>query len=196
MKPLQIETLAEVAKMHSIQWNDIKSTRDNYIESKLSRVFNAPQQVLYNLIADVGSHAKYMPHLKNLVVVSPEQVGNVIGENQVLVVEGLEEGGSKLGFKIFTLSPPDKVEGLLLTDPFPTADGRSDPKRGVITWEFEKVTEETCRMTTISKFETVTNTFYLRPIVDHVWMDFFENMMIELGELAPDQKITNLGIVK
>lgn len=194
MQALSIEKLAEVAKTHSIYWEDIKSDKDNFIESKLSRVFNATQKQMYDLIADVGAHPKFMPHLKNLVVITPEQVGNVISQNQVLVVEGLEEGGSKLGFKIFTLTPPEKVDGLLLTDPFPLET--SDPKSGRITWSFEKITDSTCKMTTVSKFQTVPGTFYLRPIVDHVWMDFFENMMIEFGELAPEQKMTNLNITK
>jgi ribosome-associated toxin RatA of RatAB toxin-antitoxin module len=195
MQALSIEKLAEIAKTHSIEWEDIKSDKDNFIESKLSRTFNATQKQMYDLIADVGGHPKFMPHLKNLVVITPEQVGNVISENQVLIVEGLEEGGSKLGFKIFTLYPPEKVEGLLITDPFPI-DEIMDRKKGKITWTFEKVTETTCKMTTVSQFDTVANTFYLRPIVDHVWMDFFENMMIELGELTPERKLTNLSIKK
>lgn len=192
MTPLTVNQLNKIADAHSITYERLKATPSRAIATRMARVFNLPQERMFEIFADVGNHTRFFPHLKKVITVSNADLGNVLEDNQVLIVEGLEEGGSKVGVKLFTLHPPDRIECNLLTDPFPENIVLSDRKRGAITWKFEKIDDNSSRMTVESTFNPDSNKFFKRGMVDHVWIDFFENAMVELGELNPTDRFTNL----
>lgn len=192
MLPLQLDQIQSIAAFHSIDYEPLPSDKPTVISTRMSREFNMSQEDLFAIFADLGSHPKFLPHLKAVKVITNEDIGNVLQENQVLIVEGLEEGGSRMGIKLFTLYPPNRIEGKLLTDPFPEDILLSDKKKGSINWIFEKVDDNKTKMTIESSFDPDSNKFFNRGMVDHVWIDFFENAMIEFGELAPVDRFTNL----
>src|ERR1019366_3776178 len=103
---------------------------------------------------------------------------------QVVVVEGLAEGGSKLGVKLFTFKPTDRIEGELMTDPFISAHGvTAHNKEGSIVWAFQRLDDKKTRMEVESDFGVGPNSAYVRGAVDHVWLDFFENLMVHFNEI-------------
>lgn len=112
--------------------------------TRMSRDFQVPKGKLYDLIADVGAHHRFFPHLKALNVIDSAMLADAIGDNQVVVVEGLAEGGSKLGVKLFTLKPPDRIEGELMTDPFVSAAGVTAHKRDGPPWRDYGRSEDVC----------------------------------------------------
>jgi hypothetical protein len=63
-------------------------------------------------------HTRLFSHLTAINTITSDQVTNVIGKNQMVIVEDLAEGGSKLGVKLVTLFPPDRIECELYTDLF------------------------------------------------------------------------------
>mgnify|MGYP002783878393 FL=1 len=189
MHPDQIKA---IAAFHSIDYETVSSELPNVISTKMSRDFNIPQEDIFAIFADLEGHPKFLPHLKAVKVIKNADIGNVLQDNQVLIVEGLEEGGSRMGIKLFTLFPPNRIEGRLLTDPFPEDVSRSDPKKGTINWIFDKLDDNKTKMTIESTFDPVSNKFFNRGMVDHVWINFFENTMIEFGELDPVSRFTNL----
>lgn len=192
MQPLAVERLQEIARTHRITYEPLPTPFHRHaVRTRMSRVFRIPKEQLYDKIADVGSHNRYFPHLRALNVITNAELANVLSDNQLVVVEGLAEGGSKLGVKLFTLSPPDRIEGELMTDPFVSARSStaSHNKRGAILWEFEEVDDSHTRMKVESDFEVGPVSAYVHSTVDHVWLDFFENMMIETGELTRADKL-------
>lgn len=192
MTPLSLPMLHSIARTHDITYELLKSRSKRGVATKMSRVYSLPQQEMYDLLADLEAHTRFLPHLKKLKVITSADIGNVLPANEVLVVEGMEEGGSKLGIKHFTLTPPDKIAGVLITDPFPVVARQQDPKRGTISWSFEEINANSSRMTVASEFIPASDQFYRREMIDHVWLDFFENTMIHVGDLTPENKLTKL----
>ena len=194
MQALEVARLKEIAVKYNIEYEQPATPFNrNAIRTRMARVFKVPQADLFAMISDVGAHGKWFPHLRALNVVTNQQLGGVIGDNQVIVVEGLAEGAAKLGVKLFTLTPPDLIEGELMTDPFVSAKTltAADRKQGSIVWQFKKIDEASTRMQVESDFEVRGNSQYVRGSVDHVWLDFFENFMVDLGELKDADKLCN-----
>ena len=194
MKPLDENLLKEIATLHGIEYDtspDMEGS-ERSIKTRLARRFPEPKDKLFSRVANIEDHVRLFSHLKAINCITSKDVANVIGENQIIIVEGLAEGGSKLGVKLLSLFPSDRIECELFTDLFKSATRagplRTDPKTGAIFWEFYEVDDQTCIMQTRSCFEVGEQTAYIRGMIDHVWLDFFENLMIDLGELAPDQK--------
>lgn len=191
MNPLDPLELRRIAEAYGIEYDAPPSPFNRRaVISRMARNFQVPQKKLYNLIADVGAHVRFFPHLRALNVIKSKQLANVIAENQVVVVEGLAEGGSKLGVKLFTFFPTDRIEGELMTDPFVSgAPHLMHNKSGSILWHFQAVGPSTTRMRVESDFTVGPNSAYVRGTVDHVWLDFFENLMVHFGEMAKSQKL-------
>lgn len=194
MRPLEQARLEEIADRLGVTYTPLPTPfNKRAVATRMARDFPVPKDHLYALIADVGSHQRFFPHLKALNVITPDMLANAIGPNQVVVVEGLAEGGSKLGVKLFTLTPTDRVEGELMTDPFVSAQAADlvamHNKKGSIVWAFTKVSDEVTRMEVSSDFEVGPNSAYVRGAIDHVWLDSLENMMVHFGEITPEQKL-------
>jgi hypothetical protein len=192
MQSLSEDLLAEIAQSHGITYERIpqRSGDPKSIKTKMRRQFPITQEELYRRISDLKDHTRLFSHLTAINVVSSEQVAKVIGPNQYIIVEGLAEGGSKLGVKLMTLDPPDSINCELYTDLFETAfrTVRADKKKGTIMWSFDSASPNTSVMTIESTFEVADVTAYVRGAVDHVWLDFFENVMVDVGELMKEEK--------
>jgi ribosome-associated toxin RatA of RatAB toxin-antitoxin module len=191
MKSIEESLLRKIADTHGIEYVTPRAPFNRRaVISSLARTFHLPKDTLYELMADVGSHGRFFPHLRALNVIDSKSLAGAIGDNQVVVVEGLAEGGSKLGVKLFTFIPTDRIEGELMTDPFVSASGVSmHEKEGSIVWNFEPIDDANTRMHVESDFGVGANSAYVRGTVDHIWLDFFENVMIHTKELSREQKL-------
>jgi len=185
--------LRHIAEKHGIDYCSPKTPFNRRaIITRMSRDIALPISQLYSWMADVGNHGRFFPHLRAMNVLHPADLANVIGSNQVVVVEGLAEGGSKLGIKLFSLFPEERIEGELLTDPFVSAVApgiKSDRKDGSITWAFKANSGSSTKMTIESDFEVPSGSPYIRGTIDHVWLDFFENVMVATSELKKEEKL-------
>lgn len=191
MQALAITDLARIALAHNILYDTPGSSFPFGIATTMSRVYKVPKGDLYKRIADLKGHTQLFSHLSAINVVDSASVANVIGPNQYVIVEGIAEGGSKLGVKLVTLLE-DEIRCELFTDLFKTAafQGRkSDPKAGAITWKFQEVSPNETKLSISSDFQVSDQTQYVRGSIDHVWVDFFENLMVEAGELTPATKM-------
>jgi ribosome-associated toxin RatA of RatAB toxin-antitoxin module len=189
MRRLEMFDIQNIVRTHNIKYEILKPRSRKTIATRLSRVYNAPPERLFDIVADLSDHSRLFSHCKTAQVVDKTGLDNVLEANQFVVVSDVAEGGSKLAVSRYTLERPRAITEHLITDPFP-AKGVADRKNGLITWKFAKVGESRGRMTCESEFEIETGKVFVRGLIDHVWLDFFENMMIETGELAPDQKLT------
>ncbi len=197
MTPLDLNVLHQAAVSHGIRYSALQSSFANGIRTEMARIYNLPKSELFKKIANLKDHTRLFSHLTAINVVDSAAVANVIGPNQFVIVEGLAEGGSKLGVKLVTLTPDDEISCELVTDLFDSAiskmpDGTLRPldkKKGVIKWKFVPVSPTQTEMHIESDFEIGPASAYIRGAVDHVWLDFFENVMIDTGELLAPQKI-------
>jgi hypothetical protein len=192
MIALDDATLKAVSVEHGIDYTPIETKHAHGIATKMSRVFKLSKSQLFAKIANLKDHTRLFSHLTALNVIKSSEVANVIGKNQFVIVEGLAEGGAKLGVKLVTLTPDDKIECELFTDLFKSAKSNQPlhNKKGSIVWDFEEIDPCSTKMTVESDFETPAETPYVRGSVDHVWMDFFENVMVDTRELTPAKKRT------
>lgn len=190
LRPMAQAQLNQIASNHGIQYEILPSAA-NSVATRLSKIFpQVRKSDLYREMADIGRHQRFLPHLKSLVVVTPGQLGNAIAPNQTIIVESLVEGGSRLGVKLFTAFPEERLVCDLITDPFPEASvGPLDNKKGKITWMFNEEGNGT-KMTVESNFMTTDRTVFVHELVDHVWLNFFENVMVHFGEMQPANKMT------
>jgi hypothetical protein len=191
LKPLAQVQLNQIAAHHEIHY-EILPSAPNSVATRLSKVFpQVSRSQLYREMADIGRHQRFLPHLKSLVVVTPEQLGNAIAPNQTIIVESLVEGGARLGVKLFTAFPDERLLCNLITDPFPEGAVAQpmDKKQGTIEWKFADEGSGT-KMTVESNFMTTDKTVFVHELVDHVWLNFFENVMVYFGEIQPASRLT------
>jgi len=191
MQALAITDLARIALTHNISYDTPGSSFPFGIATSMARIYRTPKADLYNRIADLKAHTQLFSHLSAINVVDSASVANVIGPNQYVIVEGIAEGGSKLGVKLVTLLD-DEIKCELFTDLFKTAafqGRRVDPKSGAITWKFEEVSPTETKLSISSDFQVSDQSQYVRGSIDHVWVDFFENLMVESGELTAATKM-------
>jgi ribosome-associated toxin RatA of RatAB toxin-antitoxin module len=184
-----MERILEIVKVHGITYEPLKEDQEGIIATRLSRVYPASQERLYEMIADLEDHSRLFSHCKSALVVDKTGLEKVIDENQFIVVSDVAEGGSRLAISRYTLQRPHRIDEDLMTDPWP-ATGVEDRKDGRISWIFEAEGDDRCRMTCESEFEIDTGVVFVRGLIDHVWLDFFENVMVELGELSRSEKLT------
>jgi ribosome-associated toxin RatA of RatAB toxin-antitoxin module len=196
MQRLNVNTLKSIAQLHTIEYEPLVSKDSKKgVATRMSRVFPVPQSVMYDLMADIKGHHRFLPILRKIHVITNEDLGGVLGKNQVLAVESLEEGGSKVGVKAFTFTPPKRVEVVFVTDPFGNLNGGNEPlhnKNGRIVYATDKVSNTSSRLTSESDFVPNNKQFYVRGLIDHVWVTFFENLMIHHGELKEVDRKTRL----
>lgn len=189
MERLPLERLKEIAQTHSINYEILEPENERVVSTRLSRTFKESQENLYNIMADLKRHEEYFDHCAAEVVVDKTGLDHILPKNQFIVVSDVAEGGSKLAISRYTLYPSNRIEEDLITDPFP-AEGVIDSKKGKISWVFEKADNGYCRMTAEGRFEIATGQVFVRGLIDHVWLSFFENIMIEIGELNPKARLT------
>lgn len=198
MKPLALGDLKSIASTRAVNYSTPQSSFSNGIRTQMARTFNMPKAELFKKIANLKDHTRLFSHLSAINVIDSSAVASVIAPNQYVIVEGLAEGGSKLGVKLVTLKPDDEISCELVTDLFNTAICKDssgnvrpmDKKSGVISWKFvQAATAAQTTMTIESDFEIGPNSAYVRGAVDHVWLDFFENVMVDTGELTSVQKL-------
>ena len=191
MRRLELNVLTDIANQWNIEYEPFNTESQDSISTRLSRVFNASQERMFDIMADLEGHEGLFSHCKATMVVDKDKskLGAVLEPNQFLVVSDVAEGGSRLAVSRYTLTRPTLIVEDLMTDPWPNS-GVEDRKDGRISWAFESLGPDRCRMTCEGTFKIDTGKVFVRGLIDHVWLDFFENMMVELGEISRSQKLT------
>jgi hypothetical protein len=195
MKKLEQNQLNEIALTHRISYETIVTEDAKSISSKLTKVMNSPFEELYNTLADLEKHPRFFKNLKQCIVVDKNQLGSGIEDNEYIVVESIFEGSLGISIKKVKLEP-NRITANILSNPFPINNDigelASDRKKGMITWDLEKVADNQTRLTCESKFDIISGNFFERGIVDHVWLNFYENLMVHTGELTPQNMLTSM----
>lgn len=193
MKKLELNQLNEIASTHGITYETIVTDDAKSISSKFTKVMNSPFDELYNTLADLEQHPRFFKNLKQCIVIDKKQLGTGIEYNEYIVVESIFEGSLGISIKKVKLEP-NRITANILSNPFNTDIGElaSDRKKGTITWDLERIADNETRLTCESKFDILSGNFFERGIVDHVWLNFYENLMVHTGELQTENKLTSM----
>src|SRR5690606_2866805 len=115
-----------------------------------------------------------------------------LAANEYIVIEHVEEAGLPARMMVvkYTLDPPSRITKEAVTDPFHDGDIASDRKKGVVTIDFEELGRNLTKITTESVFTTNAGPVFVRGFIDHVWLNFYERVMVDTGELTPAEFMT------
>ena len=195
MRTLSDAELAKIAAIHGIQYQPTTTgtfaptdtPTPNVVQSMMSRVFRISRPQLYTLLADIHAHSRLFRNIQASVV-TPKAALSSVAQDEELAYEQVTEAGPMLAAVKYRFTTDKAIEKHIVTNPFSAV--ASDKKRGVVNFELEDAEPEGTRLTTRSIFETPAGpTPFVRGLVDHVWLDFFENVMVEFGELQAANKL-------
>lgn len=162
------------------------------VKTRMSKVVPIPQDKLFEMFANPETHVKLFSIIKGSSTVPRAGIETVVPDNEFYVLEHVEEQTvtPRLMLVKYTLQPPNKIIKEGIPDPLTNTDALADRKRGVVEINFEKVDDNSTRVTTDSTFQATTGAVFMRGLVDHIWLNFYENVMVDTGEIKPEEMLT------
>ncbi|MET4017186.1 hypothetical protein [Bradyrhizobium sp. S3.2.12] len=198
MDILTPDEIAAIAAARDITYEPLPSDDPLVVSTRISRVFPISRDVAFRLFTDPASHVRLFSIIKGSSTIPREPIAKLMPPNQFWVIEHVEERDSTPRTMLvkYTLSPPDLIVKEGIPDPFgdldPPGGGISilDKKRASVFLRMEPVSDTQMTLTAESSFQASTGSVFMRGLIDHVWLNFFENLMVELKELLPSQLMT------
>lgn len=193
MEALSIERLTGIAQNRGIAYeapeDEVGSGR-RIVKTTIAREFAIPQADAFNTFSDPQAHVRFFTIIKQSTPLIPLE--GALKPDEYVVLEHVQEANLPPRMMVvkYTLRPPDTIIKEAVTDPFGAANVDSDRKRGLVTMRFERTTATTTRVTCSSTFETNDGPVFVRGFIDHVWLNFFERLMVETGEIGPADMLT------
>jgi hypothetical protein len=187
MKKLSTEKLNELTNHYGIAYESPPNVEGEPIKSQLSRTFNISKEELFSVLSDIFAHERLFSHIGSSSVVDKSRLSAVVGENETLALEHVKEAGPMLALVKYTIDGTDKIQKDIVTNPFGDVNAR-DKKHGTVEFQLNSIAPDQTTLTAKSTFQSASNVFD-RALIDHVWVDFFENVMVHTGELNPAEKL-------
>jgi len=195
MKALSVDELAGIAEAHGIQYDappDEVGGGRRVVTTTLSRSISLPRDDAFNVFADPQAHIRYFEIIKDCTPLIPLE--GPLAPNEYVVLEHVQEAElpPRLMVGKYRLEPPNRIIKEAVTDPFSGGEEMQDKKKGRVELDFEEINATTTRVTTRSVFETNDGPVFVRGFIDHVWLNFFERLLVETGEIRADQMLTSV----
>ncbi|MER9456569.1 hypothetical protein [Mesorhizobium sp. M0478] len=197
MKPLPQERLQRIARARNVHYEPLPNDNPLIVATRMSREFPLARDTAFALFADPATHVRLFSIIKGSSTIPREPIAKMVPINQFYAVEHVEERDPTPRFMLvrYTLSPPDVILKEGVPDPFGDLDGLGDvgpldKKKAKVMIRLEDAGENTFLLTTESAFVAETGEIFVRGLIDHVWLNFYENLMVELKEIRPDQIMT------
>jgi hypothetical protein len=196
VQPLSLEELIAIAEARNIHYE--RPTADSLVvKTIMSRNFPISRDFAFKLFSDQASHVRLFSIIKGAVTVPKEGIAKLLPLNQFLVIEHVEEANipPRMMFVRYTLNPPDMIIKEAVPDPFGDLETFGDAvpmdkKKASVVMRFEDLGPRLTKITVESEFAAATGAVFIRGFIDHVWLNFFETLMMELRELAPSEMRT------
>ncbi len=191
MKPLPNAELRKIAAAHGIKYEAVNPKLRRKIGTRVTRVFSVSRSRLFKLLADPTAHQRLFTQFRRIQPIATSKFIPLVGKNEIISLEWVDEGGSKLAIARTALMPPNKIVKEVLSGPFSELGGIQimDRKKGIIIWSFEAATSGRCKLVAESEFDVAAKSVFVRSLIDTIWIDSFERIMVELGELSPKHKM-------
>lgn len=191
MQPLSQEQLHSIALARNIDYEVVRSTNPLEVSTKMSRNFRIPRDVAYAQFCDPATHLRLFSIIKGSSTIPREAIGKLVAPNQLYAIEHVEEQDvtPRMMFVRYTFSPPSTIVKEAVADPFGDLDrpGTIEPmdkKKAIVVIRMEPRGDIATKLTTESTFTATTGKVFARGLIDHIWLNFYENLMVELKELS------------
>jgi ribosome-associated toxin RatA of RatAB toxin-antitoxin module len=195
LRRFPIKKLKQIANTYSIEYRIFNPRAKWVLSTKMSRLFKVSRDGLYNIVADINNHEELFSQVWKSKIIDRQGLEDALSENEVLVVSHLNEGraGSRACISKYVLDSPKRITQFINTNPFRREQGGEveDSKCAEIRWTFDTVSDDSCRLTCESTFRVSTGKIYAREFTDHLWLNFFENLMVKVGELRQGAMLTD-----
>ncbi len=194
MRALAFARLQEIAATHRIRYEtppDEETDTQRIVRTTLSREFAIARDAAFNTFADPQRHVDFFDIIKASTPLIPLE--GPLSRDEYVVLEHVQEENLPPRMMVvkYTLTPPTTILKEAVTDPFSTNDIFSDRKKGRVLLRFEDVGRNQTTLTCESTFTTNRGPVFVRGFIDHVWLNFFERLMVDTGELAQVEMLTN-----
>lgn len=187
MNPKTLEELEAIAALRGIEYvapPEEETDTLRIVRSRLGRTIAIPRDAAFARFADPQSHIQYFEIIKDSTPLIPLE--GVLGGGQYVVLEHVQEAmlPPRMMVVKYTLSPPDLITKEAVTDPFQEGSAVEDKKKGLVTLRFEEAGKNSTKLIVESTFSTNKGPVFVRGFIDHVWLNFFERLLVETGEIS------------
>lgn len=186
MKPLDHQEIADIAEYHGLTYEAVPHDDPLVVRTKISKVFPLAQQQMFDAFADPVAHVGLFPIIVGSTPPIRKGLEGVLAPNEFFAFEHVQESTlpPRIMVMKYTLRPPYEISKIGVTDPFmPTEMSAMDKKRAKVSMQFDAVGENSTRLTTDGEFVAETGAVFARGFIDHVWLNFFERLMVANGTL-------------
>jgi hypothetical protein len=193
MRALSLPQLQQIAMVHNIRYEtpiDEETASERVVRTTLSREFALDREGAFNTFADPQRHVDFFDIIKASTPLIPLE--GPLRADEYIVLEHVQEENlpPRMMLVKYTLTPPSTIRKEAITDPFSDNDIISDKKKGLVVLQFDEIGHHRTQVTCESTFRTNRGPVFVRGFIDHVWLNFFERLMVETGELAVPQMLT------
>jgi hypothetical protein len=179
----QIE-IADIADQHGLTYEAVPHDDPLVVRTIISRVFPIPQKQMFDAFADPVAHVGLFPIIVGSTSPIRKGLEGVLAPNEFFAFEHVQESNlpPRIMVMKYTLNPPFEISKVGITDPFLPDELRPmDRKRATVTMKFDAVGDNETRLTTDGEFVAETGAIFARGFIDHVWLNFFERLMVANG---------------
>jgi hypothetical protein len=199
MQALSAEQLTSIAQARGVTYEALPSANPLIVATRMSREFPLSRQFAFDAFSDPSTHVRLFSIIRGSSTIPKEGIAKIVPLNQFYVVEHVEEQDvtPRLMLIRYTLNPPDTIIKEGVPDPFGDLDALSpnavipmDKKKAKVIMKFDEKGAYRTMVTVESEFQAATGAVFMRGLIDHVWLNFFENLMIETRELSLSDRMT------
>lgn len=193
MQPLSFDKLKSIAVKRKVSYHALPADDEKTVKTKMSRSFPLSQEVVFDLFADPANHVKLFSIIKGSSTIPRTGIETVIGDNELYAVEHVEEANvtPRMMLIKYVLDRPRSIIKLGVPDPFSDLDPMADKKKAKVAMNFDPQPDGSTLVTVESEFQAASGAVFTRGFIDHVWLNFFENMMVETGMIRADKLLTS-----
>ncbi|GAB3840695.1 hypothetical protein GCM10028821_45980 [Hymenobacter jeollabukensis] len=162
------------------------------VVTSISKAFAIDKEAAFATFADPQEHVKYFEIIKSTTPLIPME--GVLEANQYYVFEHVQEERlpPRMMLIRYTLNPPNSILKEAIADPFNELDPLADKKKGRVEIDFRDLGRNSTEITCRSTFVTNNGPVFVRGFIDHVWLNFYERLMVETGEISKDDMLTGV----
>ena len=194
--------LTRIARRRGVVYRAIPDSDPKMVRTFMSRKFPIPQVTMFQAFSDPVAHVRLFSIIKSSTPPIRYGIEQILAKNQFLAFEHVQESNlpARLMLVKYTLYPPRKILKEAVTDPF--MEGRKggrmtkedltimDKKAAKVVIKFEKISKAETRIVTESSFRVETGAVFTRKFIDHVWLNFYERMLVANGQISESEMLT------
>jgi hypothetical protein len=196
MDMLSSAQLQSISQQRGISYEPIEDVDPLVVRTRMSRHFPMPRAQAFDLLSKPENHVPLFSIIKGTTPPIRSGIEQVLPDNQFFAFEHVEEGNlpARLMLILYSLEPPARIIKEPVTNPFenPGID-LQDKKRGRVSFSFDEIGPDFTNIIAESVFHSETGAVFARGFIDHVWLNFYERLMVSRGMIEHSEMLSGDG---